>query len=252
MRATFFQMLVLDTNSKPLTTMKRLILLTLPLLMFSCRPWRYDAGPVIQEDRNLPFFNSLSVYGEPDIVFTTDTTYDVRIVAPEKLHDHILTSVSSNRLRIEQTGWNEWRHEDAKIYVAQTLFNDLYFSGSGDVSGAALMMGNGEIKHYGSGDVALSLSASSMLCRMYGSGDLYLTGNVPALDLSSTGSGDVDVHGIPASRVDLVLSGSGDARVSASDTLNISISGSGNVYYWGYPAVLNVNITGSGQLIHMN
>lgn len=232
--------------------MKRLILLSLPLFLFSCRPWRYDVGPVITEDRNLAPFTALSVYGEPDIVFTLDTGIVVRVEAPEKLQDDIHTSVSNGRLRVEQTGWREWFNGKTKVYIAQTGFDDLYFSGSGKISGAPLIMNNGTIKHYGSGDLDLTISSPKLFIQLFGSGDLTLQGQIPSLELSTTGSGDINAEPVYAVKAIVNCTGSGDIRVRVSDTLQVNISGSGDVRYWGNPSVLNVNITGSGDLIHMN
>ncbi|MEE9503444.1 MAG: DUF2807 domain-containing protein [Candidatus Aminicenantaceae bacterium] len=47
------------------------------------------------------------------------------------------------------------------------------------------------------------------------------------------------------------ISGSGECRIHVEDVLNVVIAGSGNVYYKGFPSVVNTTIIGSGDVIHL-
>ena len=45
--------------------------------------------------------------------------------------------------------------------------------------------------------------------------------------------------------------GSGDIQVYCNESLDITITGDGNVYYKGSPSI-NVNISGSGKVVDAN
>jgi hypothetical protein len=231
--------------------MKRLLFLAFPVVLISCRPWKYDPGPEVTQDRQLDSFTSLSCYGEPDIEFVSDTSYLVRVIAPERLIGDVHTSVTGGRLRIEHNGWSEWYRGRAKVLIGQTVFDDIYMNGSGQLSGAPLIMNAGKIRHYGSGDMDLIITSTSLKVEMVGSGDARLTGSAANAELNTNGSGDINAIDFPVTSALVKVSGSGDVKVHASDTLQVIISGSGDVRYRGNPSVMNVTITGSGNLIHV-
>ena len=68
------------------------------------------------------------------------------------------------------------------------------------------------------------------------------------LDVTISGSGNVDVQKMASKRADASISGSGDVRLKVEELLNATISGSGKVYYTGSP-VVESRISGSGKLI---
>jgi hypothetical protein len=231
--------------------MKNLSIALLALILTACRPWNWDAGPNQTEDRTLTTYQSISVYGDIDVVFTNDSTYDVRVVAPEKLLPYIKTTVNNGRLRIEEES-NRYASRDAKVYISQNVFDEIYLNGSGDLSGVPLTLSHGVIRHYGSGDIQLNINATELVYEVYGSGDAHLDGMVQFSDLRITGSGDVDARDLITIRSDVKITGSGDAFVNISDTLNATITGSGDIFYWGFPSILNTVTNGSGDVVQMN
>lgn len=231
--------------------MKRLILFAFPLFMLACRPWRHDAGPQITEDRNPGTFYDLSVYGSADVHFSSDTSYIIRVSAPENWMSGIYTTVNNGRLKIEQDSHTDWFWGKVNIYISHTVYDEIYLSGSGDVDGSSAMQFS-SFSHYGSGDVALTVNSNTVDLINQGSGDIYFNGAVPQLSIQLKGSGDLNFKDLNTVKSTITSTGSGDIRISVSDTLTVSITGSGDVYYWGTPSVLQSNITGSGQLIHMN
>ena len=223
------------------------------LLLGSCtHPHWTDAGPVITEIRTVPSFNSVSVYGQPDIFLTQDTTYLVKVEGPERRLDHLSTTVTNLRLRIEENQNSFWYAADPKVFIAQQNFDQLYFYGSGDVNGSGIVAMNTEISHQGSGNINLGLTGNSIDIIVNGSGNVDLNGTMNSSYLKIQGSGDIHAYSLINNRADVNINGSGNIYVFVNDTLNVNINGSGNVYYKGYPTVLNVSINGSGDLINAN
>jgi hypothetical protein len=105
---------------------------------------------------------------------------------------------------------------------------------------------------FGSGDIETTgnfNNSSSFEASVYGSGNIEI-GDGAADNFSSriSGSGDVYAFGFSVKKANVEISGSGNTRITASDELKVKISGSGNVYYKGSPDV-TVNISGSGDVI---
>src|SRR5690606_18597342 len=67
--------------------------------------------------------------------------------------------------------------------------------------------------------------------------------------LRSSGSGSFDSFGFSSQIADVAISGSGEAKITVSQTLNVTINGSGSVYYKGDPGSVHNDISGSGKVI---
>ncbi len=62
-----------------------------------------------------------------------------------------------------------------------------------------------------------------------------------------SGSGNIEAESIETDRLEIKISGSGDATVWTTESLDVDISGSGSVNYYGQPSV-NSSTSGSGQI----
>ena len=85
-----------------------------------------------------------------------------------------------------------------------------------------------------------------------GSGKITLLGGAITLEPTLTGSGDVYAYDFQSTNVIVKTTGSGNATVNALSSIDITISGSGDVRYKGNPNDVNINITGSGKVIKIN
>ncbi|NOR13025.1 MAG: DUF2807 domain-containing protein, partial [Candidatus Aminicenantes bacterium] len=70
-------------------------------------------------------------------------------------------------------------------------------------------------------------------------------------NVTIAGSGSVEALDLLVSCYDIQIPGSGECRIHVEDVLNVVIAGSGNVYYKGFPSVVNTTIIGSGDVIHL-
>lgn len=146
---------------------------------------------------------------------------------------------------------------------------NIAIQGSGDIKFKSLTLGTFTVGIRGSGDVQVdNVDAKTVTTRIHGSGDIRL----PALQatnvrISIKGSGDVSAAGV-TDRLDVEIAGSGDVRadklvsreakvkvqssgdvyVNASEKLNASVSGSGDIRYYGAPKEVTRAIKGSGTI----
>ena len=106
------------------------------------------------------------------------------------------------------------------------------------------------IARTGSGIVAVTgVDAPSLTVTLAGSGVVRATGSVTRLNVSLGGSGDAELGHLVARSARAVVSGSGRIDVTATSSLDASVSGSGAIMYSGYPARLATSVTGSGVII---
>jgi Putative auto-transporter adhesin, head GIN domain len=121
--------------------------------------------------------------------------------------------------------------------------------GSGDVSIDTVESKLLESNVRGSGDVKFaSVKAGQVNISVTGSGDVYAAGTADKVAIEISGSGDVRGNKLIAREVDVRVVASGDANVHATEKLNASVRGSGEIRYAGSPKKVDKDVKGSGSI----
>jgi hypothetical protein len=93
--------------------------------------------------------------------------------------------------------------------------------------------------------------ANMVRSRVTGSGQIKLEGVAEVHDVVINGPGMVATAGLITQQSTVSIIGSGKCEVNSNDKLTVRINGSGKVFYSGNPANLNSNLSGSGELRHI-
>ncbi|MFM1932260.1 MAG: hypothetical protein RL226_1563 [Bacteroidota bacterium] len=229
-----------------------LLILGIPL-MTSCSVFREDPGAQMTEFRDIDTsYSSLSVDGDIQLIITQDPTYTLKIEAGENHLPYITTRVFNDFLEIKEERNPIRNNATVRVYISKSYLNDMTLDGSGSIDGAHLVAGNADILLNGSGDIDLQYdSLVGLDFTLDGSGNARFSGEANAFNGTINGSGNLDARYLPVNNASVNINGSGTARVNASQYLNIHIDGSGEVFYWGNPADVDIDISGSGQVIDM-
>ena len=180
------------------------------------------------EIRDVGEFSKIKIEGSPDLDVVIGSNTLVTITADDNLLPLIETGIDGGSLRIRSTKSYNSRL-GVKIHVTTPSLDAIATSGSGSV--------------FVSGLVARAFGLT-----ISGSSDAMLKGTADNFDLSIFGSGDVQAGQLIAKDVNITISGSGDAVVHATESLNASVAGSGDVTYLGNPEHVQRNIAGSGTI----
>lgn len=146
-----------------------------------------------------------------DLLLIPDSVFRVDVYAQANLLDRVRTEVSGGELRIDIRDCVT-NTRDIRAEIHAPLFRGLVVDGSGDVR---------------------------------------LEGGTAAHSVRIRGSGNVRGFDLACEDATVDVDGSGNVRLRAESTLDVSIRGSGDVHYKGYPAI-TVDIDGSGDLIDAN
>jgi len=102
---------------------------------------------------------------------------------------------------------------------------------------------------HGSGELTLDAgNGDSVAAELTGSGTIALAGAARSFDGASNGSGTLDAQRLRADTVNVRQTGSGNASVTASATVAVAVSGSGDVDVYGDPPQRSISRTGSGDV----
>lgn len=208
-------------------------------------------GPIVSESRNISGFNAINAGIDGTIYYTQGPSYNVEIHAQKNIIDILETRVSNGELKIDIDYHRILgRHDPVEIYITSPDITSLALSGSGDIKATnAISTGNMDLKISGSGTITLpAIQASYLHAKISGSGDMFVNGGtVDREKLEISGSGNADMLNVEGRAGETHTSGSGTAKVNLSETLDVHISGSGDVFYKGHP-LITTSISGSGKL----
>lgn len=249
-----------------------------------------QAASLETQKRKVSAFKSIRSSSSIDIIVEQTGSYALEVKAPEKYMERIKTEVTNGELHVFVRG-SIMYSGDIVVYVQVKDLEKVSLSGSGDfatdgvlktsdfsfrISGSGdldaelnckvlngSMNGSGdanisgiteslEIHQSGSGDIAAhKLHLLSAKLKMSGSGDAKFTGSTDFLELSQSGSGDFSGRDFDTEIAKIRKTSSGDARINVEKSLDISITGSGDLYYNGKPEFNSINVTGSGDIVRI-
>jgi hypothetical protein len=205
------------------------------------------SGNIITQEREVAEFSKVQLKGSGKVILTPGETQSLEIKTDDNIMPLIETEVSGNRLTISH-GNHRLRPTSFEVYITIRNLEGVGISGSGDITG----MGRFETESLyaeisGSGDADLEVLTRFLETRISGSGAIDLSGKAEEFIVSVSGSGKLNAFDVDARHVSVRVSGSGNCRISVSESLDARISGSGDVYYRGQPRI-DANISGSGTL----
>jgi len=234
--------------------MKRfsIILLTLiTLVSSSCRKVNGD-GPVVTETRQVSHFNGVDLRCSAEVLYQQGNDYNVEVSAQRNILDVLEIYTSNNRLVVRFKDDVRVRsHEKVRIEVTAPSAEYFRVSGSGSIRTAGLLAPpRVDMDVSGSGSITISqFITQSIDATISGSGSIsVLNGEANEVHTRISGSGDLDLLNVPIEYATTTTSGSGITQLNVSKELNVTISGSGSVFYLGNPTI-HTRISGSGRVI---
>ena len=231
-----------------------LILFTLLFILSACHFGSGEKikgnGQIVTQEKNLTGFNRVQVSGSMNVHLLQQANGMVKITADENLMPFIEVSTNGDKLIVrEKKGYNLDPSSDIIIYAAAPAFEEITVSGSGDIISDNTLSGDEglELKVSGSGNVQMKVDMPKLKTSVSGSGSVVLMGEAEDLDISISGSGDVRCFDLTSDNVEIAVSGSSNAEVTALKKLDAKVSGSGTVQYKGNPTI-STKVSGSGEV----
>lgn len=228
------------------------MILTLPAVAQSWWGGIKGEGPKVVRELNLDKFDGFTLSISGTVYVRQGSPQSVEIEAQDNIIANIKTDVSGNIWKIGFDK-NVRDHDGVKIWITVPTLTRAGISGSGDIVGESRFTGLGDLDLgiSGSGNIRLEFEAKNVSSGISGSGDMDLRGRADSHQVRISGSGDIKAYDLETGASEIRISGSGGCQVNASEDLNISTSGSGDVYYRGRPRV-KAKVSGSGEVVPKN
>lgn len=176
-------------------------------------------------------FTSVELAGSNTVSIDVGPTRSVTVYGDRNLLSRVTTEVHGQQLVIGNTRGSFTTKVPMRVEITVPAIGALALTGSGVVA-------------------ATNVRAQRLTLTLSGSGTLRASGSAQQLDVALDGSGDAQLETLTAKEAYAVIRGSGRIVVTATDTLDASIPGSGAIVYEGTPSHVTSSVTGSGTVTH--
>jgi hypothetical protein len=239
--------------------MVRLALSILALAVFaffqSCGPETIPCMRVssteITETRDIKDFKGIAIYVPADLIITQGPEYEIKLTGPDNVIEATKTSLSDDYLMVSTSDCFNGSY-DLTIEITAPTYDLINISEFGTLRTTTTIVG-GHIQLEFLGDIGVNatLEMDSIFTTFVGRGDLIFNGSTTYHELLLEGEFEVNGFNLLSDHTAIDLLGVGDCEIFANDKLDVSIQGTGNVYYRGTPSI-DSEITGIGEIINAN
>ncbi len=191
---------------------------------------------IVKELREVQDFEEVAMEGHGDLIIVQGDAETLEIEADEELLPKLKTEVRGRRLVLGYRNWWDWLTPPwggPPIHYTVTMktVRGVVISGSGTVTAGEIRTDDLRLEMSGSGRGTIDrLDAETLGMRVSGSGRLEVGGGqVREQEITISGSGSLHAEELISEEADVRISGSGNIRLHAEKTLNVHISGSGEV-----------------------
>ncbi len=185
-------------------------------------------GTVRTIRRDIRPFTELSIDGVFDAQVTTGGRPCVEITGDDNILPHIITKIDGNMLKVS-TDTSICTSGSLKLNVIQDNIEKVLSDGANTIT-------------------VTGISNSSFTLGMDGSGDAEVSGKTGLFTAEISGAGTLKAKDLKARDVKVSVDGSGEAYVNASGSLDASIDGAGDIYYYGHPPEISRRLSGAGDI----
>ncbi len=241
------------------TTMKTSLTLTtlttLTFLLSSCMvvdlQWEQGNGVAATETRSLPAFERVDLECPVHVIIKTGPSYSAYVTSDANLTGYFQTDAFAGTLTIGMASGIQPSVEP-EITIVMPELRGLTHNGNGLVE--IREDGNFptvDLTLNGSGKIFYSGTAATLSAAVNGSGAIEMEGYASLLRAEVRGNGELHGENLLTGDADVALSGSGLALLDLDyqSVLNLDLTGSGQVEWWGSPSQLNYHLAGEGKVV---
>lgn len=187
-------------------------------------------GHIVTDQRTLEDFSEIHANGGAFKIEWRSGSPSVSITTDENLLAHIETRKIDNHLELRTRERVRPTH-GIKVLVSSSTRSGARLSGASDLNVPALAGPKFAVESRGAADVTLDGAVDELLADM-------------------TGASDLKAKTLQARTVQISTTGAADAQLNVAETLRVSITGAGDVTYFGNPKTVEKHVTGAGSIRH--
>jgi hypothetical protein len=208
--------------------------------------------PTVTRTLELKDFEKIDVGSDIVVNITSGKTYSVKLTGEEKYLEDADVKVNPDKTLYANT--HDRFHiclfcfdRPLTLEVTMPTIASINGHGASNINVANFKTNDFDISLSGASDATLDLTIKNLTTKISGASDLHLVGTTDKATIKLSGASNIDARNFKIKSASIIASGSSDAYVNVSDTLEIQASGASNVYYSGEPKV-KFDTSGSSDL----
>lgn len=212
---------------------KLLTITVISILISSCAlTGIIGSGNGISESRELGDYTSVKLKTAADVNITVGESNTFSISGDDNIIDLVTTKIEDGQLVIDQSSQF---HTNIGVIITISIpsISSIELDGAGDI------------------DVT-GVNTPNMKIDLDGAGDISVSGTTDHLDAELDGAGDMNLYSLISTTAKVEVDGAGSIKVYATETLDATINGAGDIKYKGSCRLINSEVNGAGDIISKN
>ncbi|MDR3060498.1 MAG: DUF2807 domain-containing protein [Dysgonamonadaceae bacterium] len=209
-------------------------------------------GHIVSKEFAITDYVEIQSSGVAEVVYEQQTIKEpyLQVNVDENILPLLDVKVENNKLIIKYKDNGNIQPSRFKVYTNSSNLEKVRLSGSGEVHLKGEVNSKSmKIDLSGSGGIL----ADSLYCERFdmsvaGSGTARLKGGSNESKFSVAGSGDIKGSHFSVQDLECSIAGSGHVRITVGESLKAAVAGSGNLYYYGDPKMVDTKVAGSGNI----
>jgi hypothetical protein len=202
------------------------------------------------DTRNLSSFQNIELAGNFQVVIVGQMAQRVALTTDSNLVSHYTTEVKNNTLYIGiEPNYDLKPQQTPVVEIAVPTLQSIVINGAAKINASQLVGDRLTITINGTGSGNISAQTKSEDIKIAGAGNLTLTGETNQASLKVDGSGKINAQGLSAKDAQVKVTGAGYVSVTTRENLDVNVSGTGLVEYYGSPSKITQTISGVGKVI---
>ncbi len=206
-------------------------------------------GNVIITTHEVGSFKNINIQGIFEVVLQPGENLPVTLETDENLQELIKIRTKNNTLYVSTTKKGIYRPTKITLSIPYSLLENI------TIGGACRLQSETPVKSHnlafrvsGAADIDLAIEVSSLNTSVSGAANINLSGIAEKHEANLSGASNLRAEKLYTQKTQISLSGAGSAHVYASDQLDASLSGIGNIRYYGNPRSKNIDRSGIGSI----
>ena len=187
------------------------------------------SGVAATQTRSLPPFTSIDATGISNLIVHVGAPQSVVVRADNNLISRITTRVQTGNLVIGNKPGSYSIKTPIRVQVTLPSVHALALNGDGDIT-------------------ATGINAHVLTLSLAGLGSINASGTTTRLHVTLSGAGEALLRRLIARDVTAVVSGAGQMLLTATHSLNATVTGDGAINYYGNPPHVATTVTGNGVI----
>lgn len=208
-------------------------------------------GEITLKEIDIDEFTDISINGNYKVELYYSDQPKVIVETDENLFNHLDIETRAGLLSVS----NKNTLKPSKQLLIEIYYNELQSIKSSGASSIehpeTLMADELKVGLSGAGSIKLSLKVEELDLNLSGAGVLEIQGQANSQVVNLSGAGALEAKDLESQYCEISISGVGNAKVNVVKELNATISGLGNIEYYGNPEIISQSVSGMGKVKKM-